>query len=89
MRETLLQAFERFYSDYRDISGTQDSYADAFEALAYYVIAQVGILADEGKLDEVRYLVQEFMDLKLTSFGSNDSLQEHFEARFASKAMTQ
>jgi hypothetical protein len=89
MRETLLQAFQRFYSDYRTISEADDSYNDAFEALAYYVIAQVGILADEGKLDEIRYMVQEFMDLKLTKFGSNDSLQEQFEDVFTSKVITQ
>jgi hypothetical protein len=89
VRETLLQAFQRFYSDYRDMSDPKESYHDAFEALAYYVIIQVGILADEGKLDEVRYLVQEFMDLKLTSFGSNDSLQEQFEAKYVFQALIQ
>jgi hypothetical protein len=89
MKETLIQAFARYYSDYRAVSSTEESYTDAFEALAYYVIAQIGILADEGKLDEVRLLVHEFMDLKLTKFGSNDSLQEQFEAKLASKTLTQ
>jgi uncharacterized protein YllA (UPF0747 family) len=89
MSETLLQAFQGFYSDYRTISEANDSYNDAFESLAYYVITQVGILAEDGKLDEIRYMVQEFLDLKLTQFGSNDSLQEQFEDVFVSKVITQ
>lgn len=79
MDETLIQTFKRYYADYRAAVDVDQSFADAYRAIAYYVIDQTGQLAQEGKLEDIQNLVREFKEIRQSVGGSNDSVKERFE----------
>ncbi|MDQ0901588.1 hypothetical protein [Paenibacillus sp. V4I7] len=79
MDETLIQTFKRYYADYRAAADVDQSFADAYQAIAYHVIELTGRLAQEGKLTDIQNLVGEFKEIQLSISQSNDSLKEHFE----------
>ncbi|MFD0695099.1 hypothetical protein ACFQZT_13405 [Paenibacillus sp. GCM10027628] len=79
MEETLIQTFKRYYADYRAAVDVDQSFTDAYQAIAYHVIEQTGQLAQEGNLDGIQNLVREFNEIQLSVGGSNDSVKERFE----------
>jgi hypothetical protein len=83
MRVTLIQIFKRFYADYRKTSDVDTSFNSAKEALAYYVIDQTGVLADERDNDGIRGLIREFTEIRESTHGSNDSVKERFELEYS------
>ncbi|MEW9702893.1 hypothetical protein [Paenibacillus sp. SI8] len=79
MGETLIETFKRYYADYRTATDADQSFADAYQALAYHVIEQTGRLAQEGNLADIQNVVREFTEIRHATGGSNDSLKDSFE----------
>jgi soluble cytochrome b562 len=79
MEETLIQTFKRYYADYRAATNVDESFSDAYQALAYHVIEQTGQLAQEGNVAEIQNVVREFTEIRNSTGGSNDSLKDSFE----------
>ncbi|NEW08562.1 hypothetical protein GK047_21415 [Paenibacillus sp. SYP-B3998] len=79
MDEALIQTFKNYYAGYRTATNVDQSFSDAYQALAYHVIEQTGQFADKGKLGEIQTLVREFKNIQLAISPSNDSVKEQFE----------
>jgi hypothetical protein len=82
MEETLIQAFKRFYADYRAVLGVDESFDGSLQVLPYYVIDQTEIMAQEGNVDKIRNLIREFNEIRVSTYGSNDSVKERFEQEY-------
>ncbi|MFC5447513.1 hypothetical protein [Paenibacillus aestuarii] len=79
MNETLIETLKRYYADYRSAADSDQSFEDAYQALAYHVIEQTGQLAQEGKLTDIQNLIAQYHELRFSTGYSNDSLKERFE----------
>ncbi|MDU0203963.1 MULTISPECIES: hypothetical protein [Paenibacillus] len=79
MNETLMETFKRFYADYRVAANVEQSFTDAYQAIAYHVIEQTDHLAQSGNLEGVQNIVREFKEISLSIAPSNDALKERFE----------
>ncbi|PZD97474.1 hypothetical protein DNH61_02315 [Paenibacillus sambharensis] len=81
-RETLIQRFKRYYEDNRVTAGVDSSFDDAYEALTYSIIDEVGNCAEREDLHSIRSIVREFDEIRSSVHGSNDSVKERFEAEY-------
>ncbi|MGG1552307.1 MULTISPECIES: hypothetical protein [Paenibacillus] len=79
MNDSLLSTFKKYYEDYREGAGVDQSFTDAYQATAFHVIHQTEQYAQEGKLTEIQNVIREFHELGLQVGTSNDALKEQFE----------
>ncbi|MFD2611018.1 hypothetical protein [Paenibacillus gansuensis] len=80
--ETLIQQFKRYYFDYRGAAETDSAFADAFQALTYRVIGRLEEAVHNENLHASRELLREYGEIRSSTYGSNDSVKERFEAEF-------
>jgi len=82
--ETLIQRLKRYYEDYRKTSEPDAGFRDAFDALTYSVIEEVGEAAEREDCAAIRAIVREYGELRLSVQGSNDSVKERLEEEYRS-----
>ena len=82
MAETLIQTFKRYYSDYRTTSNAEDSFSASLQSLTFHVIDQAELLAEDGKIEDTKSLLRQFQEIRQSTYGSNDSVKERFEAEY-------
>ncbi|TXK72108.1 hypothetical protein [Paenibacillus sp. N3.4] len=87
MNESLMDTFKRFYADYRTAANVEQSFTDAYQAVAFYVIEQTSQLAQESKLDDIKQLTREFKEIRFAISPSNDALKERFEQELVEKML--
>lgn len=66
MNETLMETFKRYYADYRAAANVEQSFTDAYQAIAYHVIEQTDHLAKSGNLEGIQNMVREFKEIGLS-----------------------
>ncbi|NOV00068.1 hypothetical protein [Paenibacillus planticolens] len=79
MNETLMETFKRYYTDYRGSANMDQSFTDAYQAVAYHVIAQTDYFAQGGNLEAIQNMIREYKEISLSVAPSNDALKERFE----------
>lgn len=79
MNETLMETFKRYYADYRGSANMEQSFTDAYQAMAYHVIEQADHFAQGGKLEAIQNMIREYKEIGLSVAPSNDALKERFE----------
>ncbi len=79
MEESLMDTFKRYYADYRGAEGVDQSFTDAYQAMAFHVINQTEHFVQQGNLHDIQNLIREFKEIELSTSPSNDSLKEQFE----------
>lgn len=87
MEESLLMTFKRYYADYREAEGVDESFSDAYQAIAYHVINQTEQYVQEGNLSEIQNLIREFKEIGLSVGPSNDSIKEQFELELVEQVL--
>ncbi|NOU89822.1 hypothetical protein GC102_29315 [Paenibacillus sp. LMG 31460] len=87
MDETLMATFKRYYADYRGAANVDQSFSDAYQAIAYHVIEQTEQFAQEGNLADIQNLIREFKEIGLVVGPSNDSLKERFEQELVEQVL--
>ncbi|MBP1966834.1 hypothetical protein [Paenibacillus aceris] len=79
MNETLMETFKRYYADYRGSANMEQSFTDAYQAMAYHVIEQTDHFAQGGNLEAIQNMIREYKEIGLAVAPSNDALKERFE----------
>jgi hypothetical protein len=87
MDETLMATFKRYYADYRGAENVDQSFSDAYQAIAYHVIEQTDQFAQEENLAGIQTLIREFKEIGLVVGPSNDSLKELFEQELVEQVL--
>jgi soluble cytochrome b562 len=87
MDETLIETFKRYYADYRGAATVDQSFTDAYQAIAYYVIDQTEQFAQRGNLEEIQNMIREFKEIGLSVGPSNDALKERFEQELVEQVL--
>lgn len=87
MDETLMETFKRYYADYRGSANTDQSFTDAYQAIAYHVIEQTEHYAQGGDLEKIQNIIREFKEISLFIGPSNDSLKERFEQELVEEVL--
>ncbi|SDP12300.1 hypothetical protein SAMN04487897_1382 [Paenibacillus sp. yr247] len=87
MNESLMDTFKRYYADYRVAANVDQSFSDAYKAIAYHVINQTEQFAQGGNLDEVQNVIREFKEIGLSVGPSNDALKERFEQELVEQVL--
>ncbi|CAM4493168.1 hypothetical protein [Paenibacillus tarimensis] len=84
-REALIQRFKRYYEDNRITADIDNSFNDAYEALTFSVIDEIGNCAKREDLHSIQSVVREFDEIRSSVHGSNDSVKERFEEEYKSR----
>lgn len=87
MNETLMETFKRYYADYRSAANMDQSFTDAYQAIAYHVIERTEQYAQGGNLEEIQNMIREFKEIGLVVGPSNDSLKERFEQELVEQVL--
>ncbi|MDR6881483.1 hypothetical protein [Bacillus sp. 3255] len=84
---TLMETFKRYYADYRGSADMDQSFTDAYQAIAYHVIEQTSHYAEDGDMDKIQSLIRQFKEISLSIAPSNDSLKERFEQELVEEVL--